>query len=346
MNLRATINGRFAAAVLVLACLASPALADDAPGAGNPTACKGRDLFEANAVAPKALAQAEARRADELVNAQGLLWRIEKPDRAPSYLFGTIHSTDDRAAELARTAAAHILGAKVVATELGGPFDKFATAELGAKMMVKAITKDGDTLAAIGAPGDVALVETFLATRGVNSELAHHLKLWFLAAVATTAPCEARRQQIGFPPVDQIIAETGKAFGVKVVGLETIDEQTEILASLDPALAVTILTSSARRPVFDEDSYATMLDLYQRKNPGEILPAMDASGVLTAEELKAEDEFTAHLLGARNEIMVERAAPLIEDGPAFIAVGALHLIGKGGLIELLRARGYSVTKVW
>jgi len=44
--------------------------------------------------------------------------------------------------------------------------------------------------------------------------------------------------------------------------------------------------------------------------------------------------------------MAERAAPLLADGGAFIAVGALHLVGKAGVIERFRALGYTVTKVW
>jgi uncharacterized protein len=44
--------------------------------------------------------------------------------------------------------------------------------------------------------------------------------------------------------------------------------------------------------------------------------------------------------------MAERIAPLLKGGGAFIAVGALHLPGKTGLIERLRAEGYTVTKVW
>jgi uncharacterized protein YbaP (TraB family) len=44
--------------------------------------------------------------------------------------------------------------------------------------------------------------------------------------------------------------------------------------------------------------------------------------------------------------MAERAGPLIAKGGAFVAVGALHLSGKRGLIEIFRAKGYSVTKVW
>ena len=44
--------------------------------------------------------------------------------------------------------------------------------------------------------------------------------------------------------------------------------------------------------------------------------------------------------------MAERAAPLLAKGGAFIAVGALHLTGKNGLIERFRAAGYRVVNVW
>ena len=44
--------------------------------------------------------------------------------------------------------------------------------------------------------------------------------------------------------------------------------------------------------------------------------------------------------------MAERTAPLISAGGAFIAVGALHLSGKDGLVERVRAAGYEVTKVF
>ena len=52
------------------------------------------------------------------------------------------------------------------------------------------------------------------------------------------------------------------------------------------------------------------------------------------------------LLQGRNATMAERAAPLLASGGAFIAVGALHLAGKTGLVERFRAQGYTVTKVW
>jgi uncharacterized protein YbaP (TraB family) len=335
---------RHAAAALIWLCLAAPALAGGA--AAEPSACQGRDLSVDVAKRPEALASARAQRAGQLDNAQGLLWRIEKPGVAASYLFGSIHSTDDRALALARAASVYISGVKTVATELGGPFDKATAAELGATMMVKALDKEQDTLAAIRPPEDRALVEKYLEGRGVNATFAHHLKLWFLAALTAAPPCEVARQASELPIVDDFLAKVASAAGVKVIGLETVEEQTDVLATIDPALAASVLVSSARRPDLDADLYATLLALYARKEPGEILPVVDASGLLTPEESKAEDAFEIHLLAARNRIMAERLAPLLDAGPVFVAVGALHLVGKEGLIERLRANGYTLTNVW
>ena len=157
--------------------------------------------------------------------------------------------------------------------------------------------------------------------------------------------CEIRRQQLELPVVDEVIAETGKDLGVKVIGLETMDEQLDVLSSIEPSLAATFLVGAAKRPGVTDDAYVTLLSLYAQKKPGEILPVLEASEVFSPQEIKAQDDFTNRLLGSRNKIMVERMKPLLDAGGAFVAVGALHLIGKGGLIALLRADGFDVTAV-
>ena len=51
------------------------------------------------------------------------------------------------------------------------------------------------------------------------------------------------------------------------------------------------------------------------------------------------------LLG-RHDGMVRRIEALMGDGRKYLfAVGALHLVGPRGLVEMLRARGYTVTEL-
>jgi uncharacterized protein YbaP (TraB family) len=306
-----------------------------------PKPCKGSDLTQV-----EGLAAAEAARADDLVNGDGLLWRIEKPGLTPSYLFGTIHSTDESTLEIAHRAAQSINGAKIVATELGGPIDTIERANITAATLAKALDRDHHTLEGIAAAKDRAEIEKLIAGLGYPKEFAHHLKPWFLAILTAVPLCEAEREAQGLPAVDQFLAQTAKDLGVKVIGLETPEEQLDAIAALRPDIAGTLLALAARNPGLNDDLYATMLRLYRESRPAEILPIADALGAISEAERAAQDEFMRALLQGRNATMAERAAPLLASGGAFIAVGALHLAGKTGLIERFRAEGYTVTKEW
>ena len=44
--------------------------------------------------------------------------------------------------------------------------------------------------------------------------------------------------------------------------------------------------------------------------------------------------------------MVERMEQLLRQGNAFVAVGALHLPGDHGILQLLSDDGYQVTRVY
>ena len=306
-----------------------------------PKPCQGSDLTKVDG-----LAAAESARADDLVNGDGLLWRIEKPGLAPSYLFGTIHSTDESALEIARRAAQWINGAKVVATELGGPIDVIEKANITAATLASALDRDHDTFEGAVAPADREKIEKYISGVGYPAAFAHHLKPWFLAILTGLPKCEAERESLNLPEVDQFLAETGRDLGVKVIGLETAEEQLAAIANMRPQVAATLLTLTARDPGLNDDLYATMLRLYRESRPAEIVAIADAIGGLSETERAAQDEFMGDLLQGRNAIMAERAAPLLASGGAFIAIGALHLAGKTGLVERFRAHGYTVTKVW
>ncbi len=303
--------------------------------------CEGSDLTKV-----EGLAAAEAAQADDLINGDGLLWRIEKPGLPPSYLFGTIHSTDESALEIARRAAQSINGARIVATELGGPIDMIEKANITAATLAKALDRDHDTFEGAIAPEDSQKIEKLITGLGYPTEFAHHLKPWFLAILTALPKCEAEREALNLPEVDQFLAETAKDAGVKVIGLETAQEQLAALANMRPEVAATLLTLTARDPALNDDLYATMLQLYRESRPAEIIAVSDALGGLSDAERTAQDEFMVALLQGRNATMAERAAPLLASGGAFIAVGALHLSGKTGLVERFRAQGYTVTKVW
>lgn len=310
-----------------------------AAGAETPPVCRGKDLTHI-----AGLAAARAQRIDDLINGDGLLWRIDKPGVAASYLYGTVHSTDDAALAMASRAAKQIVGAKVVATELGGPMDAAEKANMGAAMLARALDRDHDTFD--DAPAmDQAEVEKLVAGQGYPTQFAHHLKLWFLAILIAMPQCETKRQALDLPEVDQFLAESARVSGVKVIALETAEEQLDALSAMSP-VAAALLAVAARDPARNDDVYATMLKLYRESRPAEILPIADRAGAMSQRERAAADEFIRLLLVGRNATMANRLEAPLKEGGAFVAVGALHLPGKDGLIERLRAEGYTVSKVW
>jgi uncharacterized protein YbaP (TraB family) len=304
------------------------------------TPCGGVDLTADPTVKPDFAAHA-----DDLVNAEGLLWRIEKPGVAPSYLYGTVHSTQPTPMQYAHDAATYAEKATNVATELG-VLDEKVKRDLGAQMLQRSLAPDVDTWAGEIEGADAARVEAMLKGKGIVPEMAHHLKLWMLMISLALPACETEAQAKGLPMVDEFLADDAIAHKVPVVGLESIDEQMKIIADVPEDVAALQLKIAARDPAYSDGAYATLLSLYGQKRPAAVIAYLDLPSRLSDAERKSNDEMTKLLLGDRNAHMAERAQPLLDRGGAFIAVGALHLSGKGGLVELLRARGYQVSKVW
>jgi uncharacterized protein len=320
-------------ALLTLLALAPPAFAQGAE-------CGGVDLSADPSIKPD-----WKEHADELINGEGLLWRIEKPGLAPSYLYGTMHSTADGPMRLAREAAPYAQKATAVATELGD-LDSAKKIEIGASMLREAMSPDADTFADLIEGADAKRVETMLAAKGTPAEMAHHLKLWMLAVAASLPKCELEGQAKGLPEVDESFARIAEAHHIPVIGLESVEEQMRVIASITPALAASQLKAIARGGALADGGYGTLLSLYLQKRPAAALAVLDAAPGVTPEERAASEELTRRLLSDRNDVMAERAEPYLEKGGIFVAVGALHLPGKRGLIEILRGKGYQLTKVW
>ncbi len=66
---------------------------------------------------------------------------------------------------------------------------------------------------------------------------------------------------------------------------------------------------------------------------------------VAGDELLAE-WFRKKLILDRNRTMYRRLLPILDRGATLVAVGALHLAGKEGLVTLLRRAGYRVEPLF
>lgn len=333
---------------LVFACLAlgaSSALAvpssrfDEAP-----PACAGRSLLQdLQERAPQRL-RAALDRGAEVPNGEGLLWRVERRGAAPSHLFGSMHATDPRLVALPQVVRDALAKARLVAKEVIELADP-GTAEAMARKLVAAASMPGggslDFLTDAAARG---AVETAVGEYGMAPQAAHYLRPWFLWVLLSTPTCELARQQAGLATVDQIVA-SARAGGTRLVGLESSDEQIGALAELNE-LAKRAVVATARLGQRRIDLYATLVDIYAQRRPRALREVLAESGIYTADELAAFDAITERTIARRNDRLAQRALPLLRDGGAFIAVGALHLSGANGLVAQFGKAGYKVTRVW
>ncbi len=335
--------------IVVMAIASGRAHAAEQPPAAAAEAippCSGTDLMAKMATSnPDELAKIRAEAA-KVPNGTDRLWRISRGGIAPSWLFGTMHVTDPRVLDMPAKAREAFGKANTVVIETTDILDPAkAQAQILAKPGLMMFT-DGTTLASHMDASDLALLKEKLKARGLSYGLVQRMKPWMLGSFVGIPACEAARKSAGMDFLDKKIAEKAKEEGKTVEGLETLDEQLEALASLPMQFHMRGLIESLKLGDLMDDVSVTMTDLYLQGRIGTILPLMEA---VSPKEDSAPGsgyaDFQKRIITDRNAVMAERAAPIIDKGDAFIAVGALHLPGREGVVALLRRAGYTVTAI-
>lgn len=307
-------------------------------------ACTGSDMIaEMEKTDPAGLAAIRADAAKTL-NGKGLLWKIEKRGRT-SYLFGTMHMTDPRVVELTPPARKAFEASDTVVIETTDVLDK---AKMMAALMAKpelTMFTDATTLTSLLPAEDVGEVNEALDARGIPPGSVAKMKPWMLSAMLALPACEVARQAAGAPVLDAKLAEDAKAAGKSIDGLETAVSQLEAMASLPMDFHVKGLVDTLKLGDRIDDVIETMIVLYTKGDTGTFWPLFKATLPNESGDEAGYAAFEETMIKSRNRIMAERAEPILDRGKAFVAVGALHLPGPDGLIELFRKDGYTVTVV-
>ena len=149
-------------------------------------------------------------------------------------------------------------------------------------------------------------------------------------------------QKLGYDPnsgVDRQLAQRAKQANKPVSGLETPESQFDLLDRLPPDLQEMML----RQSLTEMDQIGQTVDAMARawKN-GDVA----AAEKLFLESMKDYPEIQEKLIDERNRNwlpQIERLLKLEED--SLVVVGAAHLVGKNGVIELLKGRGYKLEQM-
>lgn len=148
------------------------------------------------------------------------------------------------------------------------------------------------------------------------------------------------------PPMDGVLHGRAKRLGKQIVYLETAASQAAVLEKHMTVKALKIMLDDPEKGV---EQTKRLLDAYlvgdevafDKLNEEQRADALE-NGYTAAEY----DQFIEDINYTRNANWVPTIEKLHADqAPVFIAVGALHLLGKRSVLDLLAQKGFKVTRV-
>ena len=261
----------------------------------------------------------------------GFLWRVSKDGVKDSYLLGTIHSSDSRVVQLKPPVQKALDGADRFVMEM--EMDASALLTLGSGMMLT----DGKDLEAILGPSLFKRAAAAMTAYGYPEMSVRMLKPWVVMAMLSMPKPTAS------PILDLVLHQKATAAGKPTAGLETAAEQLAVFETLSMDDQIKLLEMTL-------EQLPTLPRLMDQLTAAYVADDLQQIAALASEysqrgDIDALKQFSLRLNDDRNIRMAQRMTPYLQQGNSFIAVGALHLAGPAGLIQLLRNQGYHVASV-
>lgn len=258
----------------------------------------------------------------------GVLWRIENGRSDPSFLFGTMHVEDPRVTDLPPPVDQAFEQSASLTTE--AMLDMEHILQVGPKLVLT----DGTTLRGLVGEEIYEDVRRALSARGMIPDMAALLKPW-AASMLLSQPLPQTGEFL-----DKKLYDRAQRKAKPVYGLETLTEQVDIFDRLSLSEQVALLEETLAEVETMDDLVEQLTAAYLARDLARLNTLADDQfdGSPLQQRLKQD------LLIDRNARMADRMIDRLEEGNAFIAIGALHLPGRSGVLNLLQQRGYSIQR--
>jgi uncharacterized protein YbaP (TraB family) len=262
--------------------------------------------------------------------AQSPVWAIRGAHNTV-YLAGSVHLLKTGETSLPPAFERAYSAAKALVMEVD--VDELDSPAAQTLLLQEGLFADGSTLRQAIGEARYARVATEAARLGVPLEALEPFEPWAIALTLT----QLEYTQLGFDPEEGVEKQLGRRAhldGKKITGLETVAEQINLLAGLSAADQARFL-----------DLTVTELKDADRETR-EILAAWRSGNAAKLASLMSEDYATfpglyRALVTDRNRRWLPQIERLLKaDQDYLVVVGALHLVGEGGLVQLARADGF------
>ncbi|MAC87956.1 MULTISPECIES: TraB/GumN family protein [Maricaulis] len=270
------------------------------------------------------------------VEADPAIWHLSDTD-SDVYIFGTFHilppSLDWRSEELrALIASTDML---VLEADVHSPESQAAMQPL---VMQYGLNPSGVTLSSLLSDTANASLAEIAPTVGFAPAMLEPMRPW-LAQIALAV---GQMQALGLDPnagVEMVLLGMVEGREMRMGYFETAEQQLGFLAGMPDD----VQARAFEQGLEDMAELPTMLDTLVTAWAVGDMETIDSE--INASMREDAPEAYQVMIVQRNENWIPQIAEIMDgEGTVFIAVGAAHLPGENGVIELLREQGYEVSR--
>ena len=270
------------------------------------------------------------------INANPAMWLAEDDD-SKVYLFGSIHVLPEGVRWYTPAIASAFENAEELVIESMAA-DSMGDNGISDYIDARALLPEGQTLDELLSPADYARLRELVTVLGLDEYQVSRMQPWLLRIVLTSEIFErsGMERTLG---VDNLFEQTALRREMKISALETPTEAMMTLAEYPLEVQVKQLSESLNMTAEDAEKG-------------------DFSGLLVSWAMGDVDR-NARLIAASmspltyRNVVVERNRKwlprlegyLSKPQQTMVVVGNAHLVGKGNLIDMLRHRGHSVSRI-
>jgi uncharacterized protein len=186
-------------------------------------------------------------------------------------------------------------------------------------------------------PASYAKVVAYAKEVGLEPGILNRLRPWFAALTLT----QLNLTKIGFEVnsgVEMRLTARATADGKEITGLETLSEQLGLLASLPAKQQREFLLYSVEDSARAREEIDKMVAAWRKGD-------VEALAALLSEGFDKYPELYRPLTVDRNRKWLGRIEELLDGKDDYlVVVGALHLVGRDSVVELLQKKGHKVTQ--
>ena len=263
-----------------------------------------------------------------------LCWKISGNGlKESSYVFGTIHIISKKDFFMPSLTESAFKTCKTLALEVDLNMDKETKKEVGKS----AILPSGKTIQDYCTPEEYKLIESFVKDSVGMSAL--KIKLYSRLKPIYFQSVLVKEQIKGAKSYEETFMKMADKRKMNQVGLEDISLQMKVLDTIPIDTQIKEMVKSIQEGKASIRTFNEMIEVYKKQDVEKLYQ-------MTVSEDSAIDNFEDVFLGNRNKSWIPVIEKLIVAQPTFIAVGAAHLGGEEGVLNLLKAKGYTVEPVF